>query len=168
MRPFLISSLIAVLIGTAVPLFVAPFMGFFLTLMGGWLICGFTLVAAIIAIYRKNKPRQKSCLAIITGTILAAILLCTAAPLKLAFRLYESKFDALATRLADGETLQYPQRIGPFPIIDGGLRGDTPYLVTRENFGNPHRFINNPDAAGWGNIWSVTRLSNNWSLMEED
>ena len=166
MRPFIISSLVAVLIAIVVSLFIPPSFGIFLSLMGSWLICGFTVVVAIVAIHRKNKPRQKTCLAIITGTLLAAAIICTAAPFRLAFRLYEPTFDAYAARLANGETLQYPFRIGPFKIIDGGLRND-PYLVSSDNTGNPHVFVNNPDGAGW-NIWWLTHLSSKWSFMEED
>ena len=164
MRPFIISSLIAVLAGIVVSLLVSPSRGIILSLMGGVLIC--CLAVPIITSSQNNKPRQKICQAIIVGTVLATVIIFTSSPFRLAFRLYEPQFDAHAAKLANGETLTYPFRIGPFKIVDGGMRGD-PYLVSSKNNGNPHVFVNNADGAGW-NIWWVTRLSSKWSFMEED
>jgi len=170
MRPFIIFSIVAVLIGTVVSLFVSPSWGIVLSLLGCVLICGCTI--PIIAIYRNNKPRQKTCQAIIVGTVLATVIIFSTVPLQLAFRFYEPKFDAVAATLANGETLAYPFHIGPFKIFGGGLRGDRqgnmiPYLITRETYGSLGAFVNNADGSGW-NIWWLTRINNKWSLMEED
>ncbi len=90
-------------------------------------------------------------------------------PLKVAFWACEPHFDSLAEELLAGKTVEFPRQVGPFFILEGGIRessGD-PYLRTGKDEYEFDGFARNPTGEGF-NLWSITPLGSHWSYLSED
>jgi hypothetical protein len=110
------------------------------------------------------------------GAVLAVFMLVltttigvTNFPLRVAFAMLEPEFNARARQLAHGEALQYPFWIGPFRVIDGGVRkgSGAPYLMTSGDGGEIDGFVKDPTGA-YFNLWSLTSLGDRWAYIQED
>lgn len=122
-----------------------------------------------IALTRRTVTRQAARATLLVGTLVLAGLAFTNAPLRLIFATYESRFEAVSDKLLRGERPNFPLWIGPFKVIDGGIRdgSGTPYLMTS---GHPHEingFVRDPKGT-YFNLWSITPVSDGWAYIEED
>ena len=127
------------------------------------------LTAIGIAYTRRAGQRKASRMMIICGALVLAGVAISNAPLRLAFAIFESRFEAVGDQLVRGEQLDFPAWIGPFRIIDGGVRDGSgaPYLMTS---GQPYEingFVRDPKGA-YFNLWSITPVSEGWAYIEED
>ena len=93
----------------------------------------------------------------------------TNAPLRVTFAFLEPRFEAVADSIARGDKPDYPIQIGPFRVIDGGIRdgSDAPYLMTSGQPYEINAFVRDPEGRFF-NIWSITKLGAQWSYVEED
>jgi len=122
-----------------------------------------------VACTRRSANRQAARTTLLVGTLVLAGLAFTNAPLQLIFAVYESHFEAVSDKLLGGERPNFPLRIGPFRVIDGGIRDGSgaPYLMTS---GHPYEingFVRDPKGT-YFNLWSITPLSDGWAYIEED
>jgi len=126
------------------------------------------LTAIGIVCTRRAGQRQASQM-IILGALVLAGMAFTNVPLRLAFAFFESRFEAVGDQLVRGEQPDFPTWIGPFRIIDGGVRDGSgaPYLITS---GQPYEingFVRDPKGT-YFNLWSITSVSEGWAYIEED
>ena len=122
----------------------------------------------IVCTWRAGQ-RQASRMTIIFGALVLAGVAFTNAPLRLAFAFFESRFEAVGDQLVRGEQPDFPTWIGPFRIVDGGVRNGSgaPYLMTS---GQPYEingFVRDPKGI-YFNLWSITSVSEGWAYIEED
>ena len=127
------------------------------------------LTAIGIICTQRAGQRQVSQMTIIFGALVLAGAAFTNAPLRLAFAIFESRFEAVGDQLVKGEQPKFPTWIGPFRIIDGGVRegSGAPYLMTS---GQPYEingFVRDPEGT-YFNLWSITSVSEGWAYIEED
>lgn len=88
-------------------------------------------------------------------------------PLRIVFFAFQGEFDRLAGELAAGKPVRFPASIGPFELIAGGVRDQTPYFIDSGNANEINGFVNHPEGHGF-NIWSVTPLGRDWAYVSED
>lgn len=126
--------------------------------------------ASLFALLAKNGPLQKPGIACaVVATVFIAAIGASNAPLKIAFTVLEPSFDAYAKQLASGDRLSFPFWIGPFRVIDGGVRSGSgaPYLMTSGHSGEIDGFVQD-SAAAYFNVWSITPLGVRWAYVQED
>ena len=118
---------------------------------------------------RRTVNRQAVRATLLVGTLILAGLAFTNIPLRFIFATYESQFEAVSDKLVAGERLNFPFWIGPFKVIDGGVRDGSgaPYLMTS---GHPYEingFVRDPKGT-YFNLWTITPVSDGWAYIEED
>ena len=118
---------------------------------------------------RRSANQQAARTTLLVGTLALAGLAFTNAPLRLIFAVYEARFEAVSDKLLGGERPSFPLWIGPFKVIDGGIRDGSgaPYLMTS---GQPYEingFVRDPKGT-YFNLWSITPVSDGWAYIEED
>lgn len=106
---------------------------------------------------------------LLIGVLLGLGLALTHAPLRVAFVYSEPEFDSLAERLMNQEDVDFPLWVGPFRVVDGGIRegAQVPYLMTSGDVHEINGFVRHPTGYGF-NIWSMISLGGNWSYVRED
>lgn len=125
---------------------------------------------SLFALLARRKPLPKLGLACaVAVTVIIVAIGASNAPLKVAFAVLEPRFDACAKQLANGECLSFPFWIGPFRVIDGGVRSGSgaPYLMTSGDSGEIDGFVQDTSAA-YFNVWSMTQLGLRWAYVQED
>lgn len=127
------------------------------------------LIVLGIVCTRRAINRQAARTTLQGGALVLAGLAFTNAPLRLAFAAFESRFEAISDELLRGDRPTFPFWIGPFRVIDGGIRDGSgaPYLMTS---GQPHEingFVRDPKGTCF-NLWSITPVSDGWAYIEED
>lgn len=127
------------------------------------------LVAFGIYLSRRVDQREVIRMAFLVGVLVLAGLAFTNVPLRLTFAIYESRFEAVGNQLQRGERPDFPIWIGPFRLVDGGIRNSSgvPYLMTS---GDPYEingFVRGPKGTHF-NLWSITPVSGTWAYTEED
>jgi hypothetical protein len=118
---------------------------------------------------RRAVDGQAARTTLLVGTLVLAGLAFTNSPLRLTFSFFESRFEAVSDELLRGERPRFPLWIGPFRVIDGGIRDGSgaPYLMTS---GHPYEinvFVRDPKGTCF-NLWSITHVSDRWAYIEED
>ena len=109
------------------------------------LVLGVLTVLGTVCI-RRAVDRRVARTTLLAGELVLAGLAFTNVPLRLCFSFYESRFEAISNELLRGERPKFPLWIGPFRVIDGGIRtgSGTPYLMTS---GHPYEingFVRDP------------------------
>lgn len=118
---------------------------------------------------RRAINRQEVRATLLVGALILTGLAFTNAPFQWIFATYESQFEAVSDKLVAGERLNFPFWIGPFKVIDGGIRDGSgvPYLMTS---GHPYEingFVRDPKGT-YFNLWSITPVSDRWAYIQED
>lgn len=115
-----------------------------------------------------DQPHASRVMIILVNLVLVGVAY-TNAPLRLAFTFLESRFEAVGDQLARGEQPDFPTWIGPFRIIDGGVRDESgaPYLMTSGQLHEINGFVRDPRGT-YFNLWSITPVSEGWAYIEED
>jgi hypothetical protein len=127
------------------------------------------LIVLGIVCTRRAVNRQAAQTTLLGGALVLAGLAFTNAPLRLTFAAFESRFEATSDELLRGDRPAFPFWIGPFRVIDGGIRDGSgaPYLMTS---GQPYEingFVRDPKGTNF-NLWSITPVSDGWAYIEED
>ena len=127
------------------------------------------LTALGIVCTQRAAQRQAARMTMIVGAFILAGLGFTNAPLRVTFAVFESGFEAVSHKLLRNERPDFPFWIGPFKVIDGGIRDGSgaPYLMTS---GQPYEingFVRDPKGT-YFNLWSITPVSDSWAYIEED
>lgn len=118
---------------------------------------------------RINNTSRRAYFALFIGTLILAYVGFANVPLKVIFHIHEHRFEALSEKLIRGEELHYPIQIGPFKVIDGGVRdgSEAPYLMTSGHQSEINGFVRDSKGKCF-NLWTITRVSKNWAYIEED
>lgn len=112
---------------------------------------------------------QNGRVAIVIGTMILLTLGLINAPLKVVFSCYEPRFDVINEQLQSGERPVFSIWIGPFRIVDGGIRDGTnaPYLMTSGHLYEINGFVRDPKGLNF-NLWSITTVGDAWAYIQED
>ncbi|MCP4135982.1 MAG: hypothetical protein GY754_33745 [bacterium] len=130
------------------------------------------LMALSLAVVRSINTKH-SRWRVLASTLIPAVLFIgiawTHVPLRIAFRIYRSEFDRVASQIESGTPPLVPFRIGPFKIEMVGRRRDSgpPYLGSNQDEWEINGFVKHPDGHGF-NLWSCIRLDDVWSYIAED
>ena len=122
-------------------------------------------------LYRRHSKR----LALVAGCILLASAIANASselasfPLRLGYRLSKQPMDKAAARLRAGESISTPCWVGSIRVKKAELswRG-IPCLWTHPHPNGSDGFVQTPPDYIPFNIWSHTKIDNEWQFISED
>ena len=130
------------------------------------------MVAIVVTVVRWLHTKQLRWQALVSTLATATLFIGIAwldIPLRVAFRVYRSEFDRVASEVESGTSPATPFWIGPFKIEMVGRRGDpgTPYLSLNQEEWEIDGFVRHPNGHGF-NPWSCITLDDAWSYVAED
>ncbi len=125
--------------------------------------------AGVHSVRRNGGVQKKQLSAILVGMLILAGLGLTNAPLRATFSIFEPGFDSMGRQLVGGAPPDFPTWIGPFRVVDGGVRegSGAPYLMTSGHPFEINGFVRDPKGK-YFNLWSITPLGGSWAYIEED
>ena len=135
------------------------------------LFCLFSMGMLGLTLTRKMDQRKKAWTILLVGSVAWFGLALANAPLRMVFAWYQPEFEASARALLRGDRMDFPMYIGPFRLVDGGIRdrgGEViPYLMTSGWESEINGFAREPQGK-YFNLWAITPLDKNWAYIEED
>lgn len=140
---------------------------FFVRALSLLVLAGLSVIGFLCS--QRSDHRQVARATISGGMLVLAGLAFTNTPLRLTFAVFESRFESIGDQLVRGEHPDFPTWIGPFRVIDGGVRDGSgaPYLMTSGHSDEINGFVRDPQGS-YFNLWSITPVSEDWAYIEED
>jgi hypothetical protein len=128
-----------------------------------------SIVSGVIGITGVTEGNRLLVIAPTASILLLLSMLIKNWPLHLCYRISSAAFDDLARRIHAGEKIATPVRAGLYIVWEAGFsHSGVPCLWTWPHPAGNTGFVLTEDAEGNFNLWSSTRLDDDWQFITED